>query len=178
MNDRWATAVHEAGHAVIGRVLKMTCGYVTIVADDDSAGHAITADPWAIMYDWDRRGHGRTARTVFRGRVLNLMAGAEAEIALLGHCKGGDGDDRYQVDMMLESEAGAADGDNERLERRLRQATRMLVRRHIGKIDGLARALWRLGTIEDDDEIRHAAGLGPPPADVDYWGLLSSDAEA
>jgi hypothetical protein len=44
---RWqlrATAYHEAGHAVIGRVLGMTCGGVTIVPDyeDRAAGHALT----------------------------------------------------------------------------------------------------------------------------------------
>jgi len=30
----YSTAIHEAGHAVVGRVLGMTCGGASIVADD------------------------------------------------------------------------------------------------------------------------------------------------
>jgi len=40
----WATAVHEAGHAVIGRVLNMVCGNVSIIEDGDSAGLDIPLD--------------------------------------------------------------------------------------------------------------------------------------
>jgi len=36
--DALHTAFHEAGHAVIGRVLGMACGQVTIVPDHDSLG--------------------------------------------------------------------------------------------------------------------------------------------
>ena len=46
VDDLLHIAVHEAGHAVIGRVLGMECGPVTIVPDDDSLGHSITFDPW------------------------------------------------------------------------------------------------------------------------------------
>jgi hypothetical protein len=35
MNPRlWRTAIHEAGHAVIGRVLGMVCGYATIIPNE------------------------------------------------------------------------------------------------------------------------------------------------
>ena len=54
-NDPHATAIHEAGHAVIGRVLGLTCGHATIVADDDSAGHQIIADQWVIWQHWEDR---------------------------------------------------------------------------------------------------------------------------
>jgi hypothetical protein len=40
-------AIHEAGHAVIGRVLTLVCGHATIVVDHEAGelGHSITADP-------------------------------------------------------------------------------------------------------------------------------------
>lgn len=41
--DLHRTAIHEAGHAVIGRAMTMACGGATIVADDESAGHSVTA---------------------------------------------------------------------------------------------------------------------------------------
>lgn len=51
------TAIHEAGHAVIGRVLGMICGHATIIADEaeGEAGHTITADPHMIAYEWDKQ---------------------------------------------------------------------------------------------------------------------------
>jgi hypothetical protein len=39
-------AHNEAGHAVIGRVLGLPCGHVTIVTDQDSSGHSITPSIW------------------------------------------------------------------------------------------------------------------------------------
>ena len=50
-----STAVHEAGHAVIGRILKQVCGSVTIVPDHDSLGHSIAADPFVTMSAWEEQ---------------------------------------------------------------------------------------------------------------------------
>ena len=46
-DDRDHTAIHEAGRAVIGRVLCLECGYLTIEPDEDAsaAGHAVTRTP-------------------------------------------------------------------------------------------------------------------------------------
>jgi ATP-dependent Zn protease len=96
-----STAVHEAGHAVIGRVLGMVCGHATIVPDDDSLGHSIAADPWMIAHAWEQRGKYRDMSSVFRGRILGFMAGAEAEAEILHRTAIGDGDDRYQIGLML-----------------------------------------------------------------------------
>jgi hypothetical protein len=38
-------AYHEAGHAVIGRVLTLDCGSASIKPDGDSSGHSICPDP-------------------------------------------------------------------------------------------------------------------------------------
>jgi ATP-dependent Zn protease len=47
--QREHSAVHEAGHAVIGRVLGIPCGHATILVDEGSAGHSLAAPrmrPW------------------------------------------------------------------------------------------------------------------------------------
>src|SRR5689334_5077933 len=98
--DRWHTAIHEAGHAVIGRVLGMGCGHATINADHNSAGHGIIADPWAIAHSWETAGKHRDITSVWRGRIMALQAGAEAVAEILGMGACGDEDDRYQVTLM------------------------------------------------------------------------------
>ena len=176
MNDRRHTAVHEAGHAVIGRALTMTCGWATIAADDDSAGHSITADPNLILFEWDRRGKWRgTAdggmRSVFVGRILTFMAGAEAEAEILGSSQGGDADDRYQIALMLcEIEPEAR---HEATEGRLRRAARGLVRRHRADIERVADALMtrEAMTGEEIDAMLPPGFMARP----DVWNDLASD---
>ena len=132
MNDRLHTATHEAGHAVIARVLTLACGGATIRPDHDAggAGHAIIDDPLVTESVWDRRWKWRSGEAVYRARIIAYMAGAE----LLGAMQGGDGDDRYQIDLMAE-ELHHCDLD------RLRAMTRMLVRRHRHRIERVAAAL-------------------------------------
>jgi ATP-dependent Zn protease len=144
----WRTSVHEAGHAVIGRVLTLVCGYATIVADHDSAGHAICADPYETIHEWGRRGKVRfTPDAAMVGRVLVYMAGAEAERVLLGKVGRGDGEDRRQIAWML-YDIGPVNPD--RYERRLRQMTRMLIHRHRERIERVAAALLARRTLSAD----------------------------
>lgn len=78
--NREATAYHEAGHAVIGRIVGIPCGRAAIEADHDSAGHGVTDGPWDAMRGaWERRGKFRDVASVFRGRIIAFAAGAEAE---------------------------------------------------------------------------------------------------
>lgn len=153
MDDARHTAIHEAGHAVIGRVLTMVCGDASVVADDDSAGHSVTADPMMILDAWDRRGKwrgdGMGTRSVFVGRILTLMAGAEAEEEILGRCEGGDADDRYWIGLMLhEIEPEAA---HDALEARLRRAARSLARRHRSDIVRVAASLASKGAMTGEE---------------------------
>ena len=135
----WRTSVHEAGHAVIARVLTLACGPASIVPDDDSRGHTITADPYQTLFQWEWRGKVRfTPDLAMVGRVLAYMAGAEAERVVLGKAGRGDGEDRRQIAWMLE-DIGPVDPD--RYEQRLRQMTRMLVRPHHERIERVAAAL-------------------------------------
>ena len=64
-------------------------------------------------------------------------------MALLGSTNGGDSDDRYQIEMMAEKLSNC--GDWNKLEARLR--TRMLVRRHLALIEGVANTLLRKTTL-------------------------------
>jgi hypothetical protein len=155
VNDRNHIAIHEAGHAVIRRVLGLKCGSVTIAADHDSAGHSIIGDTWEIIGDWERRGRFRDARTAARGRIIALMAGAEAEAVILGSCEGGDLEDRYQIRLMVGSDDSDLLGARwDRYEPRMRRQTRRLFRKHQAKIKRLAGALLVQNKAFRDDEVR------------------------
>jgi hypothetical protein len=136
--DNKRTAIHEAGHAVIGRVVGMACDYATIESDHDSSGHSITADPYETSAQWERAGKYRGAESVLRGRIMTFQAGAEAEIEVFGSCPGGDGDDQYQITLMAEHA-----GWTEDKVLNLRRYTRLLVKRHRVKIERVACALLK-----------------------------------
>jgi hypothetical protein len=161
--EKWRIAVHEAGHAVIGRALNMVCGEVTIAPDNESAGRAVTADLCDIAVDWRRQGRfrGDGESAILRGRVMAFMAGAEAETAIIGDCPGGDDAGRREVALMLEKLAAPL--DRPALERQLRRWTGALCRRHAGRIRLLARALMREPTLSDP-EVRMLIGV-PRPLD-------------
>ena len=149
-----STAYHEAGHAVIGRVLELTCDQVSIIpdTDDDSAGHAIIADPWRTMWDWEQRERYRDARQAFRGTIMARMAGAETECEFFGQCRGGDGDDRREIAWLMDSRYAEIPVDDwDRLEARLRAQARRLVRRHRDTIERVATALMEHETLTGDE---------------------------
>jgi hypothetical protein len=138
-------AYHEAGHVVLPRVLTLDCGGASIKPDHDSAGHAITNDPWGCLSAWERRGKVRdNFDAVWHARIIAFMAGVEAEIVLLGSTMGGDGYDRYQIELMAE-ELNCRDWS--KLEQRLRVMTRMLLRRHEIRVERVANALLRKTTL-------------------------------
>ena len=143
-SDAQHLAIHEAGHAVIGRVLRHVCGHVTIIADEDSAGHSITADPWLTIHEWEAREIYRSYESAIRSRIIVIQAGVVAEEVLLGSCEGGDGEDRRQAFMMAES-LSAPDPDE--LLARLRRSCRYLVERKRGAIILIADRLKLAGTI-------------------------------
>lgn len=163
-SQQWRTAVHEAGHAVIGRVLGLECGKLTIVPDfrEMTAGFAITDGQWKTWAAWEERGKDRDLSSVYRGRIIMLMAGAEAEIVCTGRCGGGDTDDRREIGLTME-EVAIPNGDWERYERRLRAKTRALIRRHRRKIEHLAKALLERQTISGRNVDRLLRQVTSPP---------------
>jgi hypothetical protein len=136
------TAHHEAGHAVIGRVLTLVCGYATIVPNyaENESGHSIAEDPLICCSEWERRGKVRADNAEYHARLITFMAGKEAADICLGKGDDGDGDDRDQIALMMEEITA---DDPARLEARLRKFTRMLVRRHRSLIERVAKALMR-----------------------------------
>jgi hypothetical protein len=147
--NKTSTAYHEAGHAVIGRVLTLPCGHATIKPDYSTAtaGVSICLRPSACMSEWERRGKVRDSHSAWTARIMHSMAGAEAEIELLGTPGKGDEDDRHQIALMMEEAHAPADGDWDKYEARLRAMTRMLVRRHKVRIKRVAKALLARTTL-------------------------------
>jgi ATP-dependent Zn protease len=127
------TAYHEAGHAVIGRVVGMICGEVTIVPDlkEMSAGHSITGDVWDTDGAWMDRGKFRDHDSVLRGRTITMMAGAEAQEFFTGQECLGAGEDEYQILNLLDLLRVV---ESPTYADRLRRHTRHLVKRHAEKI--------------------------------------------
>jgi ATP-dependent Zn protease len=153
-NDLRSTAIHQAGHAVIGRALGMVMGEASIVPDVDagSAGHSAGSDQWVTWEAWTERGKFRDIDSVYRGHVMELMAGREAELECIGHCQGGDGEDQYQIAVVLDSLVGHLDDEALLLyAARLRARTRWLVRRHRDAIERVAAALLERRTLAAQD---------------------------
>jgi len=160
--NRKSTAIHEAGHAVIGRVLGLTCGPATIVPNQakETAGVAIvqtvtkTASDWdQKLYEYWRSGSSgpapkcRDHRSAFRAAILTHMAGAEAENVILGQNRGGDGSDRLEI-AKLSDELGFSEAEWwERYESRMRRQVRRLVSNHRDKIERVALALLEHQTL-------------------------------
>lgn len=172
-SDKRRTAIHEAGHAVIGRVLGLVSGEVTIAPDrdEDIAGISKIADPWDTIDEWDVRlesvrNHAfetgdftglknarvRTKASAFRGTIIARMAGAEAEEVILGACDGGDGSDRREIAWMMQSRDAEIPPDRcELWEARMRRQTRRLIRRHRDKIERVAEALMSRQTLQTEE---------------------------
>ena len=138
------TAYHEAGHAVIGRVLGLVCGDATIVPDFEEmvAGVAIIRDQFIADDAWEMRGKFRCPVSAMRGRIMTVMAGAEAERVAFGRSGGGDRHDQLQIALMAEDQNISFAYSN-----RLRPKVRALLRRHWRKIEQVAQALLRARTL-------------------------------
>lgn len=139
-----ALAIHEAGHAVIGRVVRGVVGGVTIIGDDEhEAGHAVADQP--RLY-WER-GDG-PKRVLAEGYCISCYAGAEAERIILGISASGlDCHDIALAEIhitwggLARGAVFVGDDAYDRCEERLRRRTRLLVSTHRDAIIAVAEAL-------------------------------------
>lgn len=147
------TAVHEAGHAVIARVVGLFCGEVSIIPDrPDEVGFSVIEDP---RFGW-RRGDGPRVKSA-ENFCISLYAGAEAErfffgSAIMVH----DGEDqRRALGALLWSgvKNGGMFGNEawKRKEASLRRKSRQLVLRHASTIQRVAESLLIKKTLTGDE---------------------------
>ena len=166
MQRKTYTAYHEAGHAVIDCVLGLVSGSVTVLPDAVGLGCATIKSPLATLDEWDARGrsrfNGHDLRSVYRAYIMALMAGREAAELCCGPGGDfvGDGDDIRQIEHLIHRtydldlayfglpDRHSTSGDFN-LDR-LRSATRGLCIRHREKIERVARALLRHGTLSSE----------------------------
>jgi ATP-dependent Zn protease len=152
-SKRYTTAVHEAGHVVIGRVLDLPCGSATIVPDRKrgtlgSAEVDTSEDAW---FRWIDRGKERPLYVLLRATIIVDMAGWEAEKELLGATSDGyAGDNESALFASMEMSDVASDPEQKKL-RQLRRQTGWLVRKHREKIQRMADALMKRRTLSADE---------------------------
>jgi hypothetical protein len=153
------TAVHEGGHAVIDRVLHMVCRGVTIIPDDDCAGHSVICGPAErVLLEWHYQGRDRSIAGFYHARIIGCFAGGVAERMFFG----GDSHehaDLQQIDELL-GELGHA--NPKRLKDRLLAWTHLLCRRHARGIKAVAGALLRDRTLTDT-QVRALIGVEKRP---------------
>ena len=137
-------ALHEAGHAVIARIVGIPCGEAYVDLQRNPIGFANLGSCVETWSEWRRQRRKRRPRTMFMGMAMAGMAGAEAERVILDRYLGGDTNDRACIDVLLK---GAREG----VEARLRSFTKALVRRHADSIIGVMRRLSRDITLSDED---------------------------
>jgi hypothetical protein len=142
------TAYHEAGHAVIGRILGIVCGDVTIIPDyrKRTRGVAIArSGPLNVSTDWDERGKLRWPVSAARAGIMCSMAGKEAELIRFASHYGGDGDDELQI-ALKRDDYGIPDHQIDYLRRK----SRTMLQRHWLKVEHVAKALLVARTLTSE----------------------------
>jgi hypothetical protein len=147
-------AIHEAGHAVVARVLGLRGGTATLVPDaaSDQSGHAnaTIADPWQTI-EPDGSPSTRPAWLTIRVRILTLMAGAEAERELAGSMNIEDGGDRVEIARLAAAPESELQDCFAEYEPRMRMQTRRIVRRYKSVIAEVATALLEQTTLSPEE---------------------------
>jgi len=134
------TAIHEAGHAVTGRMLSLVCGTASIVHGETTmtCGFSVIEDAWFT------RGKHRGVRatlSILHGQIMTNMAGREAEIIAFGEQDGADRDDVLEIDRLANYAGGTATIFSHAYIERLRLKVRPLLRRHWHEVIAVAEAL-------------------------------------
>jgi len=152
------SAHHEAGHAVIARVLGLLGGAATIAANHMFQSYggsesylAATMEHWRrpVSEGGKKKLVLRSPSCAYRAKVMMSMAGREAVLECLGRTNSySDSVDLDDInEFMPKAYPGASRAEWSRRQDRLRRMTRALVRRHRDKIEHVARALLQHRTL-------------------------------
>jgi ATP-dependent Zn protease len=146
--ERRAAAFHGAGHAVIGRVLRLPCAGAVVAGQPGD--QAIIPDPWlALSIWWDADEKYRPVEAAYRATIIGLMAGREAEMAFLGAVLCDQSQDNRYIQRM--AEYLCEDGDWTHRRARLSRHAMRLVARHRPRIERVARGLIERGRLQAEE---------------------------
>lgn len=149
-----SAAIHEAAHAVIARVLGLSCGKVTlepetrIRGERDGSGKVVFVhEPGPLAHaEISRRSYASvkypgagTKQACDEAFVIQLYAGHEAECLICGEAEHNDTHDREDAAAIL--------GDALHREAELRRKARELVVEHRAMIEQVATALLEHRTL-------------------------------
>jgi hypothetical protein len=151
-----ALPIHEAGHAIIARVLGVPAGRTSIESNDRGAGFAEVAEPEECLQAWKAQGRTRPSHFAIDAAIIISLAGVVAERYFFsGQDTGGHGLDLSDVDRYLPIDPGGL------YQHRLERMTWMLIRRHRSRIELLA-AMLRARRTLSGPEIDRVYYLGRP----------------
>ena len=167
------TAYHEAGHAVVARALSIPLITATIIRDRSSLGHVkIGKSIWQLHCMLQAAGgvikhRADSEQTAWLAHIVILMAGREAEIALLGfhHDDKGDRQDKSHIRKLAK---WLPYRTREETLQELRVKTRHIVTTFRNSIRRVAETLKRSETIDQRriDQIIAASGEFLDPDDA------------
>ena len=144
-------AVHEAGHAIVGRALGLSCGKVTIEPEDMWRVVWSASGQLEQVRDGVLEAHAEIWRRWYPERdasrqeldhayVTMSLAGAEAERVIFGNIE----PDCNAGDLRI---TNRVIGDNPALLAKLRKKARSLVRKNRSDIERVAKSLLHRGTL-------------------------------
>lgn len=138
----WATACHEAGHAVVGDALGQTLRFVTI----EPKGHVLGETSWYGRVPTPLSTSYWTERRRIEARILSLYSGVFAEKEITGrrhNWTGAAADNERigQLALWLESDLASV------YLRWARQKARKIVNTHILEVEAVAHSLMNHRTL-------------------------------
>ncbi len=158
--ERWRTAIHEAGHGVAAAVQGLATHALTVEPDEDYLGARRAPNPTYGYYD---DSHAARRRRV-RAEVVAYYAGLAAEHVLLGRPFPLNGDQpqcgaqsdfaeawALLLTVSVRGASFAGDDAYDRVDDRLRQQALKLMVQHRMTVERLARALLEAGTLSGQD---------------------------
>ena len=130
-------ALHEAGHAVVGRLLKIKCAGASIIPDGRGyEGSAVVAGHHTLHRDLIERGQYQDFLSSVYLKIMVTIAGSEAEkIAGFDDADLGGDDRAHVLDLCQRYSISDATVED------LRHRTHSLLVQHFHKVEAVAQAL-------------------------------------